>query len=79
MTDPSPDGTGTLSGELELARWRRAVSELYAAVRAEPDPRRGHALWRQRRDELFRTHPQSPLPPGDPLRATGLPLAGPVT
>jgi uncharacterized protein (DUF1684 family) len=49
------------------------VSELYAAVRAEDDPEAGHKLWRRGRDELFRTHPQSPLPPGDPLRTTGLP------
>jgi uncharacterized protein len=66
-------GSGTVSPELELAGWRREISELYAAVRAEPDPRRGHALWRSRRDELFRSHPQSPLPAGDPLRGTGLP------
>jgi uncharacterized protein (DUF1684 family) len=62
-----------VSAELELASWRRLVGELYAAVRAEDEPRRGHALWRRGRDELFRSHPQSPLPPGDPLRATGLP------
>ena len=49
------------------------TSELYAAVRSEDDPQRGHALWRRGRDELFRSHPQSPLPPGDPLRTTGLP------
>lgn len=63
----------TASAELELASWRREVSELYAAVRDEDKPEAAHALWRSRRDELFRTHPQSPLPPGDPLRATGLP------
>jgi uncharacterized protein len=62
-----------VSEQLELAGWRRMVSELYAAVRGEDDPQRGHALWRRRRDELFRSHPQSPLPPGDPLRTTGLP------
>jgi len=62
-----------MSEELDLIGWRRAVSELYAAVRAEDDPERGHARWRRGRDELFRSHPQSPLPPGDPLRATGLP------
>jgi hypothetical protein len=50
------------------------VAELYAAVRAEDDPERGHAQWRQRRGQLFRTHPQSPLPPGDPLRGTGVPV-----
>jgi hypothetical protein len=60
--------------ELELADWRRRVSELYGAVRAQPSPERGHALWRAGRDELFREHPQSPLEPDDPLRATGLPV-----
>jgi uncharacterized protein (DUF1684 family) len=59
--------------ELELADWRRRVGELYAAVRAADSPEAGHALWRAGRDALFRTHPQSPLLPGDPLRETGLP------
>ena len=31
--------------ELELSSWRREVSELYAAVRREDEPERGHALW----------------------------------
>jgi uncharacterized protein (DUF1684 family) len=62
-----------MSEKLELVGWRREVSELYAAVRAEKDAERGHALWRRRKDELMRTHPQSPLPPGHPLRETGLP------
>jgi uncharacterized protein (DUF1684 family) len=62
-----------MSEELELVDWRRTVAGLYAAVRAEDDPRRGHELWRRGRDELFREHPQSPLPPGDPMRATGVP------
>ena len=60
-------------GVLELADWRRRVAELYAAVRARHDPERAHALWRSGRDELFRAHPQSPLPPGDPLRDIGVP------
>jgi uncharacterized protein len=62
-----------MSEELELADWRRRVGELYAAVRAADDPQKGHALWRDGRDELFRAHPQSPLPPGDPLRSSGVP------
>jgi uncharacterized protein len=66
-------GGRPVSAELELASWRRSVGELYAAVRAEDDPQCGHALWRRRRDELFRSHPQSPLLPGDRLRTTGLP------
>ena len=59
--------------DLELADWRRRVSELYAAVRAADDPQQGHALWRAGRDELFQNHPQSPLSPDDPMRTTGLP------
>jgi uncharacterized protein (DUF1684 family) len=58
---------------LELADWRRQVARLYASARAEPDPADGHERWRRGRDRLFREHPQSPLPPGDPLRETGLP------
>ena len=61
--------------QLDLADYRRCVGELYAAVRKETDPETGHALWRAGRDHLFRTHSQSPLPPGDPLRETGLPYA----
>jgi hypothetical protein len=63
----------TPTAELELVDWRRRVAALYAAVRAEPSPRDGHALWRRGRDELMREHAQSPLLPGDELRRTGVP------
>ena len=62
-----------VTSPLELADWRRQVAALYARVRAEPDPAQAHELWRRGRDELFRTHSQSPLAPDDPLRDTGLP------
>lgn len=62
-----------MRAELELVQWRRAVAELYAAVRADDDPAAGHARWRSGRDELFRTHPQSPLLADDPLRERGMP------
>jgi len=58
--------------EVELADWRRRVGELYATVRSQREPARGHALWRDGRDRLFRTHPQSPVPPGDPMRTAGV-------
>ncbi len=64
-----------MSVALELADWRRRVAELYAEVRATPDPAAGHARWREGRDTLFRDHPQSPLAADDPLRRTGLPYA----
>lgn len=64
---------GESAQHLELAQWRRTVAQLYADVRAAADPAEGHRLWRAGRDELFRSHPQTPLEPGDPLLATGLP------
>jgi uncharacterized protein len=47
---------------LELADWRRQVGELYASVRADPDAERAWQRWRQERDRLYRSHPQSPIP-----------------
>jgi uncharacterized protein (DUF1684 family) len=58
---------------LDLLAWRRAISELYAGVRACP-PAAGHALWCRARDELFRTSSQTPLPADDPRRTAGLPV-----
>ena len=58
---------------LELADWRRKVHALYAGVRAEDDPAQGYALWRAGRDDLFASHPQSPLTVDDSLRTTGVP------
>jgi hypothetical protein len=62
-----------MTSQLELIDWRRRVAALYAQVRAAPDPAAAHATWRAGRDHLFGTHPQSPLLPDDPLRASGLP------
>jgi uncharacterized protein len=45
----------------DLLDWKRRVFEIYTRVRADSEPRRGWALWREARDELFRSHPQSPL------------------
>ena len=50
-----------IGGRLQLLDWRRRIAELYAMVRADPDPERGWNLWRARREELFLGHPQSPL------------------
>jgi uncharacterized protein (DUF1684 family) len=61
------------TSQLELTDWRRRTNQLYAAVRAEANPEQGHALWRAGRDELFRTHPQSPLTADDPMQQTGVP------
>jgi len=51
----------TAADTLALLDWKRRVFDLYAAVRAIP-AESGWELWRATRDELFRSHPQSPLP-----------------
>jgi uncharacterized protein (DUF1684 family) len=51
---------------LSLLDWRRRVFALYADVRAEADPERAWRRWCAVRGELYRTHPQSPRPGGDP-------------
>jgi uncharacterized protein (DUF1684 family) len=51
----------TAADTLSLLDWKRHVFSLYAAVRAV-EPEAGWKLWRETRDELFRSHPQSPLP-----------------
>ncbi|HEU5244684.1 MAG TPA: DUF1684 domain-containing protein [Gaiellaceae bacterium] len=51
----------TVADTLALLDWKRRVFSLYAAVRAV-EPEVAWGLWRETRDELFRSHPQSPLP-----------------
>jgi hypothetical protein len=62
--------------ELELLDWKRRVFELYASVRASGSPADGWRLWRETRDELFRSHPQSPLPAADRGAFGGVPYFG---
>ncbi len=49
---------------LELADWRRQVAGLYADVRARAlsDPADALLHWRTVREQLYRAHPQSPIP-----------------
>ena len=53
--------TISVSDALALLEWKRAIFDLYAHIRAEPDPAGAWATWVRARDELFRTHPQSPV------------------
>lgn len=62
-------------GALSLLDWRRRVSALYATVRQTTDPASAHQLWRAGRDELFSSHPESPLPPGRRQGFAGLAVA----
>lgn len=58
---------------MELADWRRRVFDLYRDVRASSDPGSAWELWRKTRNELFREHPQSPIPAGERDAFDGLP------
>jgi uncharacterized protein len=59
---------------LTLQDWRRRVFELYAAIRATPDPRIAWRRWRTERDALFARHPATPLSPEVRDAFDGLPL-----
>lgn len=48
---------------LDLLDWRRRVAFLYSEVRASDDPEKAWGRWREVRDRLLSTHPQSPLSP----------------
>jgi uncharacterized protein (DUF1684 family) len=60
---------------LSLLDWRRQVSGLYAAARAAGDPEVGWRSWRDGRDELFASHPDSPLDEAARAGFPGLPFA----
>ena len=46
---------------LTLLEWRREIGRIYAQVRTAADPHKGWLAWRDGRDRLFATHPDSPL------------------
>lgn len=60
--------------ELDLLDYRRRVYALYVRARqfALSDPAAAHAVWRDERDDLFRSHPQSALEDADRAGFTGL-------
>jgi uncharacterized protein (DUF1684 family) len=58
------EGTEEGLDKLELADWRRRVSDLYAEVRASAaaNPSAAWDHWREVREWLYRNHSQSPVP-----------------
>jgi uncharacterized protein (DUF1684 family) len=58
---------------LDVADWRRRIHDTYRRIRETPEPRAAHDLWRAARDDLFATHPSTPLLPEDRPASTGLP------
>ena len=72
---PAPAAPGPV--RLTLLDWRRRVASLYASVRsaaADGDHRVAHRIWREGRDALLGTHPQSPLPPSARAGFAGVPV-----
>jgi hypothetical protein len=53
--------------KLDLADWRRRVSDLYSTVRslATSDAEAAWERWRETREWLYREHPMSPVPAAD--------------
>src|SRR6266536_2663783 len=72
--NPTASAYRTAVDELELLDWKRRVFALYAEIRAAPDPEAAWRRWREVRDELFRDHPQSPLPAERRAAFAGLPF-----
>ncbi len=60
---------------LSLLDWRRRTAALYSAARSAADPEAGWRTWRGGRDELFATHPDSPLDADARAGFDGLPFA----
>ncbi|WP_062464545.1 DUF1684 domain-containing protein [Demequina soli] len=46
----------------QVRDWRIRVADLYADVRAEPDPEAAHRAWAQGRAALLREHPATAVP-----------------
>ena len=47
----------------ELLDWKRAVFSMYEEIRRTSEPEAMWRRWRAVRDEMFASHPQSPIPP----------------
>ncbi len=72
--EASDPGAAALAAHVALWDWRRRVAGLYAEIRGLEPPRLAWQLWRETRDELFRTHAQSPLEPARRPAFAGVPL-----
>ena len=60
---------------LTLLDWRRRVARLYEEVRGDRDIVAAHDHWRRTRDDLLRTHPDSPIPQPQRAGYPGAPVA----
>ena len=63
VADETDDGVPHGAAALEVLDWRRRIFALYAEVRASADPESAWQRFCDVREELYRTHPQSPVSP----------------
>ena len=70
-TDPGDDG---IRDVLDLLDYRRRVAAIYAEVRARGVSETTWQWWRDSRDELFATHPASPIPYAERSAFAGVPV-----
>jgi uncharacterized protein (DUF1684 family) len=68
-------GTGPQTDVVTLLDWRRRVAALYSEIRSSTDAVAAHERWQEVRNDLFATHPQSPLLPESRAGFAGLPVA----
>ena len=61
VTENPPDAF-PIADTLALLDWRRCIAELYGEIRRASDAREAWGIWQSTRAELFRRHPQSPIP-----------------
>lgn len=75
MTIETPQAAKVVTA-VQTADWRRRVFGMYASVRrlAATDPATAHAHWISCRNDLFSSHPATPLLPEDRDAFTGLPV-----
>ena len=59
---------------LDLLDWKRRTFALYQSIRTASDPRQAWDKWKETRNELFRSHPQSPIPEEQRSNFAGLDL-----
>ena len=62
----------TIEEVTELLDWKHTIFDLYSEVRGASDTRAVWAKWRAVRDELFASHPQSPVASTERDRFGGL-------
>ena len=68
------DAPGLPPGDLlELMDWKRRVLELYRQAREASDLLASWQQWRRVRDELFSSHPQTPVRPDERASFRGHP------